>query len=290
MDPESISPWLRGLDTWEDADILDALWRGQAAAVAAVRAVQPALAAAARDVVGRLQAGGRLVLVGAGTSGELAALEAAEIPPTYGWPQARIICRTAGFRPVGRGVAEESATHAEAMMAELALSALDAVIAVSASGETIFTCAAAAQARARNALVVAVFNRAGARLGGIAHHPIHLATGPEIPAGSTRMNAGTGQKAALNLLGTLVMTRLGRVHDGLMVELTPDRPKFRTRATRIVGAIAACPLADAERCLLRAGGDIKLAILLARGCGEERAERLLEDCGRDLRRALARLE
>lgn len=287
MDPETISPRLAGFDTWPDHDILETLWQGQARAIAAVHAALPQLAAAARDIVNRLEMGGRLIFVGSGTSGQIAALEAAEIPPTYGWPEARILCRTAGFQPPAQGVAEDDADHAEALMAQLAISPLDAVIAVAASGETAFTCAAAAHAATAGALVVAVFNRQDCRLRRSAHHPVFLATGAEVPAGSTRMGAGTGQKAALNLMSALVMTRLGRVHDGLMVELVPDRPKFRARATRIVAAIAGCPEARAEDWLLQAGGDIKQAVLLAQGSDRDQAERLLDRCGRNLRKALA---
>lgn len=101
------------------------------------------------------------------------------------------------------------------------------------------------------------------------------------------MNAGTSQKVALNLISALVMTRLGRVHDGLMIELRPDRPKFRTRAARIVATIADCPEKEAEHRLLLAGGDIKQAVLMARGVDSETAIKLLVRTGRNLREALA---
>ena len=234
LDPETISPRLAGFDTWNDRDILDTLWQGQAGALAAVHAALPALASAARDMANRLEVGGRLIFVGAGTSGQIAALEAAEIPATFGWPQDKLACRTPDFGTSGLPVAEDDPDHGAKLMEELRLSPVDVVIAVAASGNTPFTCAAAVRAFTDGALVVALFNREQCLLRTKTHHPILLETGMEVPAGSTRMNAGTSQKAALNLLSVLVMTRLGRVHDGLMVELTPNRPKFRQRAIRIV--------------------------------------------------------
>ncbi|MGE0845701.1 MAG: N-acetylmuramic acid 6-phosphate etherase [Flavobacteriaceae bacterium] len=286
MDPEAISPRLTGFDTWSDHDILETLWQGQAGALAAVRAALPALALAARDVANRLEVGGRLIFVGAGTSGQLAALEAAELPATFGWPEDRIACRTPGFRAPAKGVAEDDPDHGAGLMEELGVSPLDVAVAVAASGDTPFTCAAAAHAHAAGALVVALFNREECLLRSTAHHPVFLASGGEIPAGSTRMNAGTSQKAALNLLSVLVMTRLGRVHDGLMVDLVPDRPKFRRRAGRTIAAIAGCTEERAERLLLQSGGDIKQAVLMAHGCDRSAAGEALARSGGNLRRAL----
>ncbi len=287
MDPETISPRLAGFDTWADRDILETLWQGQAGALAAVRAALPALASAARDMANRLQVGGRLIFVGAGTSGQIAALEAAEIPATFGWPQDRIVCRTPDFGASRQPVAEDDPDHGASLMEELQLSPLDVVIAVAASGNTPFTCAAAAHAFASGALLVVLFNREECLLRGQAHHPVFLETGAEVPAGSTRMNAGTGQKAALNLLSVLVMTRLGRVHDGLMIDLAPSRPKFRRRAIRIVAAIAKCSDDRAERLLLQAGGAIKQAVLMAYGHGRDEADHILEQSAGNLRKALS---
>lgn len=289
MDPETISPRLAGFDTWNDRDILDTLWQGQAGALAAVHAALPALASAARDMANRLEVGGRLIFVGAGTSGQIAALEAAEIPATFGWPQDRTLCRTPDFGTAGQAVAEDDPDHGANLMEELRLSPLDVVVAVAASGDTPYTCAAAAHAFASGALIVALFNREQCLLRTKAHHPVFLETGMEVPAGSTRMNAGTSQKAALNLLSVLVMTRLGRVHDGLMVELTPNRPKFRKRAVRIVATIADCSEDRAERLLLQAGGLIKQAVLMAQGHDRDEADRLLEQHGGNLRKALLSL-
>ncbi len=289
MDPEAISARFKGFDNWSDLEILDALWQGQSGAVAAVRAALPALARAASDMAERLSAGGRLMFVGAGTSGQLAALEAVEVPATFGWPADRTPYRVAGYKAPPGMIAEDSPDYAVALMEELDPSRADCMVAVAASGMTPYTVAAAAHAFARGTLVVAIFNREKCALRQHAHHPVYLASGVEVPAGSTRMNAGTSQKAALNLLSTLVMTRLGRVHDGLMVNLRPDRAKFRERAIRTVAAIVPCSLEEAARCIDRADGSIKIAVLLARGAGREEAANLLAACGDSLRSAMQRL-
>lgn len=286
MDTESISPRVSGFDTWNDQDILEALWQGQAGAVAAVRAVLPVLSAAARDVTNRLEIGGRMIFVGAGTSGQIAALEAAEIPVTYGWPKDRVLCVFPGWDDAGFGVTEENSDYARNSGRKLNISAADVVIAVAASGDTPFTCALAAEAFSNGALVLALFNRADCTLQETAHHSVFLDSGSEIPAGSTRMNAGTSQKAALNLLSVLVMTRLGRVHDGMMVSMTPNSSKLRRRANLVIEKIGHCSPDRSEQFLLRAGGDIKKAILLARGCDQKEAELLLAQNGENLRSAL----
>ncbi len=286
MDPETISSRFTGFDTWSDLDILEALWQGQAGALAAVRPVLPVLATAARDVANRLEVGGRLVFAGAGTSGQIASLEAAELPATFGWPPDRVFSLTPQFRASAPELTEDNADHGADAMEALQPLPLDVVVAVAASGDTPFTCAAAAKAFASGALVVTLFNRENSRLGQKAHHPVFLASGTEIPAGSTRMNAGTSQKVALNLFSVLVMTRLGRVHDGMMINLTPNRPKFRKRATEIVAAILKSPNDRAERLLLQAGGDIKQAIVMGHGHERGEAEQILARSGGNLRKAL----
>lgn len=287
MGPETISPRLRGFDTWTDQDILATLWQGQASALAAVHAILPQLALAARDITNRLTMGGRLILVGAGTSGGIAALEAAELPPTFGWPADRALYLGPDQAAFSDSAAEDDADHGAAAMRSAAPTLADAVVALAASGATPFTCAAAATAFDQGALVVTISNRVDSPLAQKAHHTLTLETGGEVPAGSTRMQAGTSQKITLNLLSVLAMTRLGRVHDGLMVELTPSRPKFRARAIRIVAALTGAPEDQAENLLLQAGGHIKQAALMARGCTRPEAAALLDQNGDNLRAALA---
>jgi N-acetylmuramic acid 6-phosphate etherase len=175
-------------------------------------------------------------------------------------------------------------------VAEAGLKAGDCLIAVSASGTTPYALAAASTARNRGAVVIGVANNPGSRLLEIADIAICLPTPPEVIAGSTRMGAGTAQKIALNMLSTMMATRLGHVHDGFMVNVKADNLKLRERARRIVMAVGGCDAEDAGLWLDRAGGSVKTAILLAAGAeNAEIAESLLERAQSRLRPALALL-
>jgi N-acetylmuramic acid 6-phosphate etherase len=288
---EAISPRYRGLDTWTDEAVLEALWEGQARAIAAVRPALPAIAAAARAIASRLGTSGRLVYAGAGSAGRQAALDGMELGATFGWPATRIalvLPEGTALDPAVRGSDEDETGWARDAVARLALGRADAMIAVAASGTTPFTLVAAEAARAAGALVVAIANNAGTPLLAAADHPILLDTGPEAIAGSTRMNAGTAHKAALGLLSSLLMTRLGHVHDGLMVSMRADCAKLTARAARIVAAIAGCPEDAAATALGATGGSIKPAVLVALGTASGEAERLLAEAGGNLRVALGR--
>ena len=163
----------------------------------------------------------------------------------------------------------------------------DVVVAVAASGTTAFTRAAQSAARAAGALTIAMANNPAAPLLDEAEIPVLLHTGPEFLAGSTRMTAGTAQKLALNLFSTQLMMELGRVYQGLMVNVVPANAKLVARSHRIVQAIAGCDLATAASAWARAGQDIKLAVLLVDGLGEREAAARLREARGDLRRARA---
>jgi N-acetylmuramic acid 6-phosphate etherase len=168
--------------------------------------------------------------------------------------------------------------------------ACDAVIAVSASGSTPFTVAAAEAARRQNATIVALANRPGSPLLQLGDHPIFLDTGAEALQGSTRLGAGTAQKCALGLLSTLANARLGHVYRGLMVNVRPDNDKLRRRAVDIIASIAGVDAASAQRSLAAAADDVKCATLIAAGAGsKERAEELLVRSRGHLGAALSRL-
>ena len=286
---ETIDPRYRGLDTWGDDAILDALLEGQARAVGAVGAALPAIAAAARAIAERLGRGGRIVYAGAGSAGRQAALDGMELGATFSWPPERVafvLAEGATLDPAARGGDEDETETARAAVAQLGVGPADVVVAVAASGTTPFTLAAVAAARRGGALVVAIANNADTPLLAAADHGILLDSGPEAIAGSTRLGAGTAQKAALGLLSSLVMTRLGHVHDGLMVSMRTDCAKLTRRAATIVAEIAACAPADAETALAASGGGLKPAVLLAKGATEAEAERLLDAAGGNLRVAL----
>lgn len=282
-------PEVAGLDAWDDGRILEALVAGQERAITAVRAAIPQISRAAETVAARLARGGRLIYAGAGTSIRVAVQDGAELPATFGMAERQLAYLIAG----GRAAIFESFASAEddadagARDAEICGPG-DALIAVAASGSTPYTVAAARRARERGCLVVGVVNNAGSALGAAADVEIALDSGPEVVAGSTRMGAGTAQKAALNLLSTLVHIKLGAVYDGMMVNVVAGNAKLKRRACGIVMRISGAPEARAAKALDDAGGAIKPAVLLCSGvAGVAEAEGILLGANGNLRAALA---
>ena len=281
----------RGLDTWPDDRILDALVAGQERAIAAVRQAAPAIAEAATVLARRIAAGGRLAYAGAGTSIRVAVQDGSELPATFGMPESKILYLIAGGRPaMFETLADAEDDEADGAAQADALIPADTLIAVAASGSTPFTVAAAKRAREKGAVVIAVVNNAGSRLAAVADLEILLASGPEVIAGSTRLGAGTAQKAALNLLSTLTHVKLGAVHDGLMVNVETGNAKLRRRAAGIVAAIAGVDEHRAAAALEAAGGHVKPAVLLCAGAKDiAAAQRLLASANGNLRLAMTRL-
>ncbi|HTI00342.1 MAG TPA: N-acetylmuramic acid 6-phosphate etherase [Acidisoma sp.] len=289
---ETASPRHRGLDDWDSLTALTALWEGQMAAIAALGPALPALAQAADAAADRLRVGGgRLLYAGAGTSGRLAALDAAELPPTFDWPYERTgLLLAGGPGSLLRAVegAEDDEAAAEQALSDLAPGPLDVLIGLAASGGTPFTRAAIRGARAAGALTIGMANSPGAALLTEAEHGVLIETGAEAIAGSTRMKAGTAQKAALTLLSTEIMVRLGRIHDGRMIEMRPTNAKLQARASRMVAEIAGCPAVEAEAALQAADGHIKTAIVMVvSGLDADGARALLSRHAGILRKALA---
>lgn len=290
METETVSQRYSGLDAWEPSEILDALIEGQFAAVAAVRAVRAAMEDAAIAIEARLRNGaGRLIYAGAGTSGRLAVQDGAELPPTFSWPRERLLLLIAGgdeaLVHAVEGAEDEGERGAE-LIRRHAVGPDDALLAVAASGTTPFTLACLVEARARGALTVGISNNAGTPLLTEADHGIWLDTGPEAIAGSTRMKAGTAQKITLNLLSSLVMIRLGRVFDGLMVDVQATNAKLVRRSENMLMHLTDRGRAEVRDALRRAGGSVKLAVLLLQGCEVAEAEAALDRAGGQLRAAL----
>ena len=262
---------------------MGAMYDGQLAACAAVRPALPAINAAVEAAVLNLKRGGRLVYVGAGTSGRIAVQDGAELGPTYDWPTDRTVFLMAGGLQAVlesvEGAEDDEAKGAEAI-ANAELNENDVVIAVAASGTTPFTIGALRSAGARGALCIAVANNRGAPLFEPAHHRILIETGTEVLAGSTRMQAGTAQKIVLNLFSTAVMVKLGRVYRGLMVSMRASNAKLIRRAEVIVSQIVGCAENDAAKFVERADGDVKIAVLLGLGWKQtEAVEALLKHEG-----------
>ncbi|WP_192895635.1 N-acetylmuramic acid 6-phosphate etherase [Arsenicitalea aurantiaca] len=282
-----------GLDTWADAQILSAILHGQQRAIAAVGATLPAIAAAAGLAADAISGGGRLVYLASGSPALVSLGDALEIPQTYGVPRNRIVLIFAGGDAIFHnltGAEEDDGAAAERAVADAALGPADCVLGISASGSTPFTVAGLAAAKAAGAKTVAIASNAGCPLFASGDVQVLLETGAEVIAGSTRMGAGTAQKAALNMISTLMGVRLGHVHDGMMVNVTADNDKLRARAARMIGQIARVDDKAAREALSRTGGAVKTAILVAAGAeGPDGARALLEETGDNLRRALDRL-
>ena len=276
------------LDLLATAELLRRIHDEDALVAAAVAAESAALAAAVDAVATRLALGGRLFYVGAGTSARIAALDAAELPPTYGTEPSLVQVIVAGGERALLHAVEGAEDDEEAGRCEVLerVRAGDAVVGIAASGTTPFTVAAVEEARALGALTVAVTARPRSPLAAAAEHAIAPRTGPEVVMGSTRMKAGTAQKLVLNALSTAVMVRLGRVHSNLMVEMPATNAKLRARAARMVELAAEVPAAAAAAALQAAAGEVKVAVLLARGWDAAKARAALEAAGGKLRAVL----
>ena len=277
------------LDTWDVPTLLASLWEGQLAAVAALGPALPALTRAVEAAAERLAVGGRLAYAGAGTSGRIAVQDAVELVPTFDWPEDRLVLLMAGgeaalLRSVEN--AEDRAALATAAVADHALGERDVLLGVAASGITKFTVAAVRAARARGALTIGIANSTRTALLDAAEFPVAIETGAEAIAGSTRMKAGTAQKAALTLFSTAVMVRLGRVYRGQMVDMLARNAKLRARAVRMLQGLTGCPEAQARAALKMADGKVKVAVLIVQGMQPRDAEALLARHGGNLRKAI----
>ncbi|MEQ8285221.1 N-acetylmuramic acid 6-phosphate etherase [Thalassospira sp.] len=278
-----------GLDQWSDADFLMALWEGQMRAVASVGPVLEDLATAADGIARRLGGGGRLVYVGAGTSGTVAWQDAKELGGTFGWPEEHTIVMLAGglqSAPNEFNSAEDDIDLAAREISQHNISDKDAIIAIAASGMTPYTLRALELARERGAFTVGICNNPDGSLLKIAESGVFLDSSPEVVAGSTRMGAGTAQKAALNILSTLVMNKLGRLFDNLMVGMRAENIKLRDRAVRIVARIASCNEEQAKDALVKSDFDIRPAVLVVKGHTPARAQKILGLSNGNLRAAL----
>jgi N-acetylmuramic acid 6-phosphate etherase len=293
MDTERPSPRYSSIDLWEPADILDAMIEGQFAAVAAAREARFALGRAVAAIEVRLKHAGRLVYVGAGTSGRLAVQDGAELMPTFNWPAERLLLLIAGGRDaLLRSVegAEDAIEQGARIVRQHAIDERDALIAVAASGTTPFTLACLREAKRRGALTVGIANNRGTPILDEADHAVFLDTDAEPIAGSTRMKAGTAQRIALNMLSSLLMIRLGRVYEGLMVDVQAVNEKLVRRSEAMLLKLTAASRDDVRQALQQAGGNVKLAVLLLRGCDMEKGRALLDLAHGELRAALNLLE
>jgi N-acetylmuramic acid 6-phosphate etherase len=289
MSTERPSPRYSSIDVWNSEDIAETIVESQFAAVAAVYAARKEIASAAVAMQARLHDGGRLIYVGAGTSGRLAVQDGAELAPTFGWPDERLLLLIAGGEEaLLRSVegAEDDAEGGTRLIAQHAVAAQDVLIAVAASGTTRFTLACLREAKRRGALILGIANNGASPILDEADHPIFLDTGSEPIAGSTRLKAGTAQKVALNTLSTLLMTLFGKVYRGLMVDVRAVNEKLVKRSEEMLVQLTGRSQDDVRNALSRANGNVKIAVMLLQGCDLQSAKQLLSAAGDRLGAAL----
>jgi N-acetylmuramic acid 6-phosphate etherase len=283
---EQGNPRARQLHRLSSLDLVRTITAEDRRAAASVAAQARPLGRAVDLVAGALRRGGRLIYIGAGTSGRLGVLDAAECPPTFGVRPGRIVgVMAGGRRALSRAVegAEDRVAAAVVALDRLRVAERDVVCAICASGVTPFTLGALRAARRRGARTLLVTCAPSPALAALADVVVAPRVGPEVVAGSTRMKAGLATKMVLHTLTTAVMVRLGKVYGNLMVDVRPTSRKLRARAVRIVGRLAALAPREAAGLLVRARGRPKVAVVMARlGLTEAQARRRLEARGDNL--------
>ena len=278
MPTENASERFADIDRWSTHGAVSAMFEAQLSAVAAVRPELANIALAAEAASQRLMEGGRLIYAGAGASGRIAVQDGVELEPTFGWPVARVAYALAGGRDALVGsveLAEDDAEAAARAIDEIAITENDVLVGMAASGRTPYTLSAIDKANVAGALTIGIANNQPSPLLEKAQLGICAETGSEVIAGSTRMKAGTSQKAILTLFSTATMIRCGRVYRGLMVDMVISNQKLQARAVEIIKQIAEVDDAAAETALDAAAGNIKLGVLHALGLELNEASRVL---------------
>ncbi|HET6341668.1 MAG TPA: N-acetylmuramic acid 6-phosphate etherase [Gemmatimonadota bacterium] len=288
---EAVNPRTTELDTLETRAILELIHAEDRRAFEAVGEVLDDIELAAKMVEAAFRGGGRLIYVGAGTSGRLGVLDAAECPPTFGSDPDMVVGVLAGGTEAltrSREGAEDRPDEGAAAMTGLAVGPRDVVVGIAAGSTTPYAIGALREARERGArtVLLACVPRQDIEVAGEVELVIGPLTGPEVIAGSTRMKAGTATKLILNMLTTTAMVRIGKTYGNLMVDLRIGSEKLADRGRRIVRDLLGVPEAEAERLLNAAGGRVKTALVMGRRrVDRAEAERLLDAAGGFLRRA-----
>jgi N-acetylmuramic acid 6-phosphate etherase len=284
------NPASKNLDRMTAMEIVRLMNREDRKVAVAVGRELPAIARAVDAIVARMEEGGRLVYVGAGSSGRIAVLDASECPPTFGTAPERVQALIAGGkRAITQAVegAEDSKPNAVRDLKKIGLTQNDTVVGIAASGTTPYVVAAVAFAKKHKALTIGISSNRNSPLGKQAALAITLEVGPEVLTGSTRLKAGTAQKMVLNMLSTAVMVRLGHGYDNLMIDLALTNQKLRNRVKRILMESSGKDVSAVEHALRQSDHNLRLAlIMLKRGLPAEKARQQLATAKGDLRRAL----
>jgi N-acetylmuramic acid 6-phosphate etherase len=287
---ERRNPRSRGLDRKSTSEILRVLNGEDARVARAVRRELPKIAKAVDAIVEAFRSGGRLIYVGAGTSGRQAVLDAAECPPTFGTPPKMVQAIIAGGERALRFAsedAEDSAANGARDLRRAGVSRRDVVVGISASGATPFVLGALRFARKSGAMTVAVTSNPGSAITRSARIAIAVDTGEEAVSGSTRLKAGTAQKMVLNMLSTASMVRMGRVYDNWMIHLALSNGKLRRRGAQILKEITGASASLAEHALRQTGHDLPAAIVMLKtGASVRDSRRLLAETSGDVRQAI----
>ena len=279
------------LDQYATPDLVNVFVDDQINAVNAVRAAAPSIALAVDAALPRMEAGGRLIYVGAGTSGRLGVLDSVELYPTFSWPHGRAVALLAGGSDamfVAVEGAEDDFDQGAADLRSVNVGPDDVVLAIAASGGTPYVLGALQAGRAAGALTVGFANNADAPVANEAEIGVTLDTGPEVISGSTRLKAGTSQKIALNTFSSALMVRLNKVYGNLMVDLKATNAKLVRRAIRLTTFATGADEAAARAVLEQCGFHVKTAIVaLSKQTSVEQAQALLEAAHGSVRQALA---
>jgi N-acetylmuramic acid 6-phosphate etherase len=287
---EHRNPASRGLDRLSTQGILRLMNREDRKVAAAVGREIPSIARAVDAIVASIKKGGRLLYVGAGTSGRLAILDASECPPTYGVSRNIVQAVIAGGKKAVTGAvegAEDSAANAVRELRARKVTRDDVVVGIAASGTTPFVLSALAFARKRGATTVAVTSNRKAPIARDAQIVIAAEVGPEVVTGSTRLKAGTSQKLVLNMLSTAAMVRLGHVYENLMIDMVLTNHKLQQRGLRILSEASGADSSAAEHALRQSGHDLRVALtMLKNGVDAKGARARLTLAKGNLRQAL----
>lgn len=278
---EQRNPRTRGLSAKSAREIVRAIHREDASVTKAVAKSLPAISGAVDALVHALNSGGRIFYIGAGTSGRLAVLDAAELPPTFGTSPRMVQAVIAGGRRALTDAvegAEDNRAQGARDLAARRLGPKDAVVGIAASGSTPYVLGALEFARRKGCTTVGITSNPGTPITQVARISIVTPTGPEVITGSTRMKAGTSQKMVLNMLSTATMVRLGRVVDNWMIGVALTNRKLQARGLRILMEASGATVADATRALRLSGHDTCVAfIILKTGASAQQARRRLRD-------------
>ncbi len=286
---EQSNPAARDIDQKSPLEIARLINAEDATVAHSVSRALPQIVRAIDLIVSSLRRGGRLIYVGAGTSGRIAVLDAAEVEPTFNFRRIQFVI-AGGTKAIAAAseISEDNAAAGRKDVARRKPTKKDVVLGIATSGRTPFTVAAVAEARRRGARTIALTCNPDSPLERVAHQAIVVEVGPEVLTGSSRMKAGTAHKMVLNMISTAAMTRLGYVYGNLMVNVEPKNSKLRDRAIRILEQATGADQASAQRALKASGNRTPVAlVMLAAGASSNKGATALKQAGGNVRKAIA---